>query len=137
MAACISSIMTGAARSPAGVELERHDGGPAAAREEARGAAEPGAHVEDPAPGRDRRPPRERIDRGQSPVVVLVEVEQILRGQRPEGAAAPAGDGGEHLLLADRVPVVEVENAHGPRLKRLAAYDKSKRTFTAMSRGNP
>jgi hypothetical protein len=45
--------------------------------------------------------------------VILVELEQIVDTKRPVHPAPPAGDGGQDLLLADRMAVVEVENVHG------------------------
>src|SRR3989454_3469275 len=53
---------------------------------------------------------------------------------RSEVTAAPPGDGGEHLVLADRMAVVEV---HARRLKRLATYDKSKPFSPRGGEGSP
>src|SRR5207244_8872319 len=86
----------------------------------ARGDAEDAARRGDPGA------PRQLIHRPETAVVVLVEFEEIVGTEPREVTAAPPGDGGEHLGLADRMAVVEVVDTHARRLKRLATYDKSK-----------
>ena len=89
-------------------------------------AVEASADVEDVARRRDAGAARQFIHRLETTVVILVELEQVVGTQLGEVTPALPGDGGEHLLLADRVAVVEVVDAHARGLKRLATYDKSK-----------
>ena len=111
---------------------------PAAGGQEARGPAEPGAHVEHARARRRSGPAGERLDGGQAAVVVLVELEEIVGAQRAGEPAAPAGHGGQHLGLADGMAVVEVENVHGagpePALKGSGTYDRRNRSHTGAAR---
>jgi len=122
------------AGGPAGVELERQNPAAASARQEARGTGQARADVENAARRGDTGPPRHVIHGLEATVVVLVELEEIVGSEPREVTAAPPGDGGEHLLLADRMAVVEV---HARRLKRLATYDKSKPFSPRGGEGSP
>src|SRR5205807_8611642 len=95
-----------------GVEIDaRHDRSQAP-REEARGAAEPRADVEDPAAAADPGQPSEGLDRRQPPEMVLVEFEEVFGSERTGQPAALAEDL-QDLRLVDRVPIVERDHVHG------------------------
>jgi hypothetical protein len=97
------------------IQLERHDLTAAASCQEARGAAQAGAEVQHARVPADARQAGQGVHRRQAAVVVLVEVEQVVGGER-RGVerAAPTAHGREHLGLADRVPVVEIDDrVHG------------------------
>src|SRR5882724_11147450 len=129
------AVEPGGAGRAARVELERGDGRAPAARQEPGGSAEARADVEDPAGEADAGPARQSVDGGQAPVVVLVELEEGLGGQRP--AEAPGGEGREHPRVADRVLVVERLHAPGGALKHGLTYGKSKPISSHLRRGKP
>ena len=81
----------GGAGRPAGVELDRDDPAAAPAGQEARGPAQPGAEVEHARAGVDAGQAGEGVHRGQAAVVILVELEEIVGGDRRVGERARAG----------------------------------------------
>src|SRR5207253_2792197 len=81
----------------------------AAGRKKTCGASQAGTDVKDAGRRRDPGAPRQRVDRAQAAVVVLVEGEEVVGGEPPVGAPARAADGVEDLALADRMAVIEVE----------------------------
>src|SRR5262249_58420401 len=90
-----------------------------------------GGQVGDAAGLADAGPPREGVDRGQSSVVILVELEQVVRGRR---AGAPvAGEGRQRVGLADRMLVVVLPYAPGGALKHFRGYGKSKPVSSLLS----
>src|SRR5204862_7919277 len=109
------------ARRAARMQLDADHAADAAGGEKTRGASQTGTDVEDEEGGRDAGPPRQRVHRAQSAVVVLVEGIEVVGGERLVAARAPHGV--EHLALADRMAGVEGEDAHGRRLKRPAFHD--------------
>jgi hypothetical protein len=119
----------------AGVQLHGDDAAASAAREEACRTREARADVEDARLRADAGSRRERIDGADPAVVVLIEVEQVVGGER--GAAAALGDGGEHVLGGNRMIVVEVVDAQGRSLKRCLAYGKSYAFSTPSVREPP
>ena len=90
---------------------ETHSGDPAAEAggEKASWAAKPRAEVEDPGALIDAAQAAQGLDGGQTSVVVLVQVKQVL-GAEGRKVLPPAGKGVEDLALVDRVPVVEVHD---------------------------
>jgi hypothetical protein len=69
--------------------------------------------------------------------VILVEFEQVVGRDRPAAVSAPPGQGGPHLRLADRMPVVEFDDvAHGVHLMRLTECDTKRSVLTPLLRGS-
>ena len=99
-----------APRAPPGVEVERGDARAEACGEEARGAGEPRANVEDAAAGSDAGAAREGLHRGETAVVVLVQRVEVV-GRQPGADLALATERVEHLGRADGMAVVEIDDA--------------------------
>src|SRR5262249_24622717 len=90
-----------------------------------------GGQVGDAAGLADAGPPREGVDRGQTAVVILVELEEVVRGRH---AGAPlAAEGRQHAGLADRMLVVVLPYAPGGALKHFRGYGKSKPVSSHLS----
>ena len=105
----------GRAHGPAGVQLDGDHAAAAPGGQEAGGPPQAGADVEDTGAGVDAGQAGEGVDGGEAAVVILVELEQVIGGEwgLGERAAAPA-DRVEHLQLADRMAIVEVDDVgHG------------------------
>jgi hypothetical protein len=108
-------------RAPRVGKVDAGHPGAEAVGQEARGAAEPGADIEHRHPGGDGGALRQRLDRGETAVVILVPPPEILRTERAEAGGAVAG-GCEHLRLVDRVAIVEIDHvgsglAHEPQCR--------------------
>ena len=88
----------GRAHGPAGVQLDGDHAAAAPGGQEAGGPPQAGADVEDTGAGVDAGQAGEGVDGGEAAVVILVELEQVIGGERNLGqrAAAPA-DCVEHL----------------------------------------
>ena len=103
---------TDGARGAPCVQLHAGDPRGQAPRQGPRGPTEAGADVEHAAAGTDAGAPGQRLDGPQSPVVILVEVEQRFR-RHAAGQETATAERRDDLVLADRMLIVEANGVHG------------------------
>src|SRR5207244_11521050 len=95
----------------------------------------PGANGENARAHGEAGAARQRLARPRPAVVILVEVEQLLGGDRAARRHAAASQRGHHLRLADGMAIVEIERVERALLAH-ATYDKSKPFPTVRGRGS-
>ena len=119
------------ASRPPGIQLDPHDAAAPPGGQEARGTAQAGAHVEHAGGRLDAGAPGKEVDGGETPIVVLVEIEEIVGGEAAQVAAPSTPDGVQHLPLVDGMAIVEGNSVDS------GAMIKAIRPSSNRLRGNP